>query len=213
MNAAYNFMAKNLGKNKENLVKINSICALCGDRIMEGKIYNKFLSSNFMDYDKIKYNSDYFCINCCSLFDAKAFEGKAIRNYHLLFTENKIEIIKEKEDIQNIILNFGEPFVFQYTFSYKKHAFYNASLNYLRNIVKITTDKGGIVINRKEFIVYSEVIKELFGAGFNRAEIFSGESMKFNKIESFGVKNYYNKMKSLDPVRNTLYLEFLLKIL
>jgi CRISPR type IV-associated protein Csf1 len=212
MNIAYSFMAKNLKKNKENITSINYICALCGKKINEGKEYKKVLSTNFMDWQRIRYNSEYFCIDCCSLFDSKAFNGKAIRNYHLLFTENKIEIVKEKNDIQNIILNFKKPFIFQYTFSYKKHAFYDAKINYSKNIISITTDKGNIDINKKDFIIKFKTIKELLKGKFSRSEISIGESMKFNKIESFGINKYYKKMTDLDDIRNTLYLEFLLKI-
>lgn len=204
-------ITKQLNKKDGNQIE-NTICRYCGKKINIGLKTKDILSSNYNDYDKLKYKSDYFCLDCITLFDGKSFNGKALRNFNLLFTKNKIEILK-RENILNILFNgWKEDYILQISFSYKKHCFYYYKLNKAKSeTIFVATDKGLFKINRKEFKYYFELCDLLYKNEISKKEIESGKSFKFNKINK--IENYQEINKKIEIIRGTQMLQLIILLL
>ncbi len=120
----------------------------------------------------------------------------------------------DRKDVIEVIRNLPEePFELQVTFSYKKHCFFYCDTNYNKDFIVIGTDLGKVKFNVKEFLQFYEIVKELYEGGFNKNEIMTGISFKYEKIEKFGDNRYYKLNNKIEKIRNTLYMLFMLSIL
>ena len=67
------FIAKHLNKKSITLQgkSVNTICKMCGKQISEWYESKKIIKSNFTDYEYLKFDSNYLCINCVNCMSAK----------------------------------------------------------------------------------------------------------------------------------------------
>lgn len=158
-------------------------CCICGER-GEAIKSKKIFSGNFNDWQYIKFDSEYICNKCASCFSSKAFDGKALRNYSVLITDDLIEKINRQLILQTI-KNPPKKFAMIVTFSQKKHCFYQAKINTIEPF-RIATDKYTLDIYTKEFLDLYYNLYKLYDLKFSKTEILSGNYSTKNMKKAGG---------------------------
>lgn len=202
----------------EKINKQESICAICG-RVTNNYFSKKeCLSGTFTDFDKFRYDSDSICSYCNSCLAGNAFDGKAIRNFCIIVTENYIEKVDRKKMVdffKKISLGDAGSNVVIYSYNRKKHAFFFAEVNEIkqRDIV-VATDKGRLFFNVDEFLRYYNIAKALYDGGFSKQEIKRGKSTKYKVILNFGgTVVFQNKINQLSTCAGNNYFDLLIDLL
>ena len=171
------------------------------------------MSSNFNDWQYLKYANDRICQDCASCLDSGAFNGKALRNYSVLVTSKNITALARR-DIAAAIFNPPDPlFVFMVTFTHKKHIFFHARVNRSASKFHIATDNGDIEVEPERFAGIYNICQRLYQAGFSKSEIRSGVYRKWKKIESFGIEEFRVLDREIAAFRGSFRLNFLLHVL
>lgn len=190
---------------------IKGYCCFCGasTNVLPRR---DVLSSNFNDWQHVKYNSKYVCMMCAACLGSQALDGKALRNYSFIATNDKL-ITLQLPEISSCVLTPPEPpFVFVVTFTHKKHIVFHACLNHTKDLFTIATDKGNIEIVLGSFRKLYGTCQKLYDYGFSKVEMRSGGYKKWAKMDNCGT-DFWSLDNDIKKYRNTFYLEFLLHIL
>jgi len=187
-----------------------TVCKICGREIVRGLHYKKTLSSTFNDWQYCKYDSSYICKYCQACMDGKSFNGKAIRSYNLLITEDNIRVLN-KSDVYNIILNIELPSILMVTYSHKKHCFFNAIINKYNKNVWVATDKYRLLIDVNKFKFVYDSLDYLYQKGFSKSELESGYYKKYKLIDD--IPNFYSIVDNICQYKYTKLFEFVLHLL
>lgn len=205
-----NFIAKHLYKYKDNFkidIKngLDTVCAFTGEHITEGVPKSKLIKKTFTDHSYMRYNSKYCCVDaalCISNIIPNS-KGKltSLRNYSYLATEEELSLLDREAVLGYISSPPDKNFVLVFTYSNKKHTAYKSLLNTNKNVITVTTDKGNVLINVKEFI-------DVYNIAQNWYSVIPGkeksEQTFFTKYEiKLGVKNY----KKIENYGNKFYKE------
>ena len=211
MTVELEMITKHLIKSKMPKMADKTICGICGKEVYYASKIKDVLSSCFTNYNMFSYTSNYICINCITCMSGKALNGKALRNFNLLITNKEIKIIKYSY-LYNLIKNTpNEDFIIQISFLRRKHCFTFYEVNKANtNIISIATDKGRFYIDRKEFIFYFKIIYSLYSFGFKKEEIADNSYTDLNRIEKFGMLEFFKLNEEVEIIRKTMLCTFIL---
>lgn len=189
-------------------------CSICGSQDVKGHLRKNIISSSFMDWDKLKYDTDGLCRNCVACLSNTGFQGKALRSYSVICTSTALKKATRNKIAEAILNPPTEPYLILVNYSMKKHAFFNAKVNNPdSDYVQIGTDRGSITFLRRFFRNGWEPAKRLYNGGFTKADIEAGTTAKYTKIEEYGVEQFYSDMRSLEALRETGTMQVLIHLL
>jgi hypothetical protein len=221
------FIANNLYKYKDNLnIKVetglDTVCAFTGKPITEGIPKSKLIKKTFTDHSYLKYNSKY-CSIPSALCISNIIPNKngiltSLRNYSYIVTEKDLKFL-DRPGVLNYILNpYDGKFILNFTYSNKKHTAYKSALNTNKEIIKVTTDKGNVLISVGEFKEVYKVAQDWYTVKpgkekteqtfFTKSEINIGVT-NYKKIESYGFKKFYKENELLSKYRGSDMLTLL----
>jgi hypothetical protein len=187
------------------------VCAICGVETTEGTKRQKVISSSFTDWAQLRFPGKVICPNCAACLGKTAFDGKALRSYSVMVTESGLSKASRKEIVDAILNPPQSPYMLIVNYSQKKHAWFSAKINDpISDVVLIGTDQGEVVVHRWLFRSAFMAGMDLYAGGFSKADIELGNTVKYNKIEQYGVDKYYTDMAALDMLRNTKTMQLLI---
>jgi len=190
-------------------------CCMCGNSGVGFKSKN-IISSNFMDNDYLN-ESDEICVYCAVCLGKGLSQNEQIRLFSFIATESKLQFLKREDIWGNIFLPPDEPFVFCVTYSHKKHISFKSSVCQPGNRYQIQTDNSRVDIDIEKINQVSQVIQKWYSickdtkqepTWFTKDEIKYG-CTNFKRIEEYGINNYIEENKVIEPFRNTSLLELL----
>lgn len=188
-------------------------CDICGSQTDRNCLTKAVLSAKFNDWQHIRGNSGYICVDCAACLAGNSFNGKAFRSYSTLTTEASIKILN-KSDIHSIIATPPDPpFVLIVTYTHKKHIFFHAQITTDNNSIYVATDKTDLRIQPHEYNELYSHCAVLYEAGFSKAEIETGKYRKWRRIEDFGTNRFLALNQQIAVHRNTALLEFVVHTL
>jgi CRISPR type IV-associated protein Csf1 len=189
-------------------------CSICGIQDEKGHLKKSIISSSFMDWEKLKYDTDGLCRNCVACLSNTGFQGKALRSYSVICTDSELKKATRNELAEAILNPPAEPYIILVNYSMKKHAFFNARVNDPNSeYVCIGTDRSRIIFLRSFFREGWEPARRLYAGGFTKADIEAGTTAKYSKINEYGVEQFYRDMRSLEPLRETGTMQVLIHLL
>lgn len=241
-----NFIGTHLRGYKNNLTikihnNLNTICAFSGQKITEGILLKDAIGDNFTDFEYLKFNSEYSCLDfllCTMSVIPQSEENKrkneekgihkkvlnSLRNYSFICTENNLTFLK-REDVLDTILNIPSiPFVLCVSYSFKKHISFKSQIQYSAKNFTVYTDKGKVNINIEDIKLLLPIIQNWYSilpdkintstqpTFFSKEDILNGTN-NLKKIEVYGIEKYYNENSIIQKYRNTMFLDLLVHIL
>lgn len=209
MREAIELLAKHLTKKPP--AETNITCGICGSYGSGFKVKD-VVSSNFTGWHYLTHGKDHICVNCQACLDSKSLNGKALRNYSFIATEDEMKVLQHSEIALNILNPPIPPFVFVVTYTHKKHAFLNAVLNDNRERLNVALEMGYVKFSRQVFIARHNEARKLYDAGFSKEEIRTGEYRKWRLLEEVG-DEFWEVDRSLEVYRFTPFFNFLIHIL
>jgi hypothetical protein len=182
-------------------------CAICGFETDRNLSLSGVLSENFNDYQKLRHDSERICVFCKACLCGDSWNGKAIRNFSFIATENELVAIKRSDLARSTFSVSVKPFVFCVTFTGKKHIFFNAIINESLDKYVIATEKGNIAISQDEHLPVYTACQALYDAGFSKSEILTGNYRKWSKIGE--CDDFWILEDQIMLYRNTFLLKYL----
>lgn len=190
---------------KEN---IKTRCAFCDKEIDKGITIKDTISSNFSNYEYLKKNRQYFCINCF-----KCFKYDKLRKNNFIVDTEKIIFFKQNE-IEKYIFNLEEfkiPFGLALTRSFKKHNSFRTKLNYNYKEIYIREED-------KEYLFIVDEMKQLYAIlneaylQFTKDELLTG-NYRIIGIEQYGLVNFKKLENILKKYRGSNQFNLLIYML
>lgn len=215
------FIGRHLKHNLE-VLDCDTICKMCGKKIIQGVNRKDIIKSSFTDYQYLKYDSDFMCPECASLIAQIQVNGKStwLRNFSFICTETTFLSLKREEIWDWIFVPPTPPFVFVVTYTNKKQIAFKAAIQEDNKTFKIFTDKGEVEITPSKLNDLTEILRnwytivpnkadsKLQPTYFNKSEILSG-GKNLKNIENYGINRYVNENNFLNQYRNTPLLKLL----
>ena len=212
---------------KLKIYNVNTICAFTNEHIEKGIKLSDLIKEKFVDYEFIKYISEYCSVESALLIEQiipnQNNKLNPIRNYSFFCNENELTFLK-REDLENILfMQKDTPFVLAITFSFKKHIAFKTTLNYSSNIYRITTDKGDVIVDMNNVKSIYPILQNWYTvvAGkeaiatkptyFSKNDMLFG-STNFTKIDGYN-GDYFKENREIEKYRGSLFLELLVHIL
>ena len=204
-----------INSDSDGMADIINTCGVCGAKNVPGYKISKVVSSSFMDWDIIR--DDEVCQYCAVCLGKDIPRSEWLRCTSFLANEGLLKRLN-REEIWDFLFSPPEPpFVFCATYSYKKHIFFRAPVNYDRNYFTIQTDKGAVDIVHAQISGLCEIIQNWYTicrdtkiapTWFTKDDILTGNT-NYKKIEAYGAARYLEEDRILAKHRNTGLLQLL----
>lgn len=218
-----NFITKHIDATIE-AETCDTVCAFTGEMLTSGVKKKKVLSSNFTDYEAIKFESDYISVDAAKVLGQYIRTDKgfaSLRSFSYLATENELKILK-KDELWAILANAPEPpFVLAYTFNSKKHTAIKAKITTNKDCIYVITDTLGLIkLERNVINELCPIVQSWYSAPpemkpphtyFTKEEILFG-SDNVKKITEYGIESFRGEDKVLAKYRNTNILTLLTRL-
>lgn len=231
-NHACNIIARHLDKagldHPPTQFKCLQICAFTGQEIESG-YSKKILSSNFTDWDSLKFNSDYISIDVALCIKPTLPIGDSfseLRKYSFFASEQNLVLLNSENLLKYLLSDKEVPFVFcigsLQSSKAQKHTSFKAEVNYNNDIFSVQTEIGPVLFDRIKAIEILPIIQNWYTVTdktrgmatelthFTKQEILTG-STNFAKIEAYGVDAYMAENDILKGYRNDLWFHLLVK--
>lgn len=222
---ACNIIAKHLeavGLDRPTVFDSEKICSFTGETIKEGFTFD-ILSSNFTDWESLKFKSSYIGIDAAKCLKAtlRVENGLTeIRKYSFFASESRLVRLGTDNMLEMLLSEKETPFVFcvgsLFSSKAQKHTSFKAEVNYNNNIFSIQTEIGPITFDKEKAIEVLPIVKSWYTVSkkeqtnFTKAEILEG-CKDFKKIEAYGSEKYLDENRALEPVRKNFWFSLLVK--
>ena len=199
----------------ENTTNMINTCGICGAKNVPGYKISKIVSSSFMDWDVIQ--GDEVCQYCAVCLGKDIPRSKRLCHTSFWANDSQLKRLGREEIWDFLFSPPAPPFVFCATYSYKKHIFFKAPVNYDRNYFTIQTDKGAVDIVPAQISGLCGIIQNWYTVckdtktqptWFTKDDILTG-CTNYKKIEAYGAARYLEEDKVLAQYRNTGLLQLL----
>lgn len=161
-------------ESKDRVCGISGRCYLCGCEMEEGIKKKSLLGSSFTDHDRAKEpESDYLCDGCSFMILTNPNRRQAMRWFHYVASDTLK--ICNMSDLRKFLLNPpAPPFVISITLTQKKHLFYDATVNYAKDVFEVNMENEKITVWHNVFVAMISFVEKLLNAGMNKTQIKNG---------------------------------------
>jgi CRISPR type IV-associated protein Csf1 len=199
-------------------------CAMCGQNRSEG--VRNAISKTFTDYEYLKSNSGILCRYCAACIGRiQTQKGDTFfRNFSFLCTETELRILKS-DDIMPILIEPPEGlYVLCVSFSNKKHIAFKARVNFCKDRFIVSTDKGNIYIDKREFMKIYPICQAWYTivpgkekaamppTWFTKDDILHG-CTNAKRISDYGIVKYAMENNRLEFFRRSMMLKLIVHAL
>lgn len=232
------FIANHLKSDALPLVPCEAVCAFTGKPLFEGVAKKHLLSSNFTDFEYLRYVSDYVSKEAYLCMKPVRVEGLEkpieLRNYSFIVTETSIKVLSQSDFLPLLLNPPAPPFVLCVSFDVqvktndkgilqasvtmptKKHASFKTQINYGRDDYVIHTGRELIEVSRAKAEEIYNLIRGWYTykddkkkeTWFSKADILAGCS-NYNRIQAYGINRYYEENERLGRCRGTGLLKLI----
>lgn len=181
---------------------LSGTCWLCGAETTQGIPKKKAIKPTFTDADCAKSPlNDLVCEHC-----NWALSWRTLRNYSILATQEGLQH-PTRPELREILLNPPEPpFLLCIATSGQKWLYFKAKVSFRRQNYPVMLEEVPVTVNTELLAKVLKPVETLYGSGFSKAEILSGEYKPVN-INKFGMRRWEDAENQITKYRGTRMFE------
>jgi len=181
---------------------LSGACWLCGAETSQGVPREKAIKPTFTDADFAQSpQSDVVCEYC-----NWALSWRTLRNYSILATGQGLQH-PSRPELREVLLSPPEPpFLLCIATSGQKWLYFKAKVSFRRQNYPVMLEEVPVTVNTELLAKVLKPVETLYGSGFSKAEILSGEYKPVN-INKFGMRRWEDAENQITKYRGTRMFE------
>jgi len=189
----------------ENLVSVESICAVCGHAITEGVPIKKVVSDAFTNWDILADATATHVCEACTW----CIKNRKTRQSCYVATAKELIFFKRDKIEQYLFDPPGPPFVIFVTKSFKKHGSFRAAVNMSPKLFYVQLEDRQILFSPNKYRDLFDLMKKMY-VTFNKMEEIGKGNYIQKRVREYGIEAWQRDEAILKPRRGSAVFELLL---